>query len=329
MANCAFNIPAMQKQQRIGSIKKSPQTSSQITSERVHKKNSMSSTDTELLQYKRTRGRNSVDLSENQHKDYLLENIQKQKLKVQNMQALLKTVHEPQEDWNVEEKIKAKILENRILAENIKNLSLNEQYELNESTESIVKSIACCDNEIEILQKKYLQLSRAPQVTIRSEDREGLKGLSCENLKLRTEIKSLAEEVSKYNESSKSRGEFLQILSQVNINEEKYSELLNDNAALQKQLIDIKRENPQKSTYLDNLENLSRILSEISKIAYIAEKYSEGKAIDLSGLLRQNFSLKSNTVQEYLDKIRKALEKVRLHSTDLYAEQCGMACNPQ
>ena len=113
--------------------------------------------------------------------------------------------------------------------------------------------------------------------------------------------------------------------------EEQYAENLSKNSKMQQELIKLKKKNYKKKNGSDseNILELSRILSDISKITFLAQEYNDKKYVNLSKVLSKEFNVIFNSPDKYIEKIKKETEKLRLNCADIYAELCGSACNTQ
>ena len=332
--NCLFNIPSQLRVNIKQRLYKSPESSPVVMTERACRTKSNEFSDLKFNSHKKPE-RNSVDLTErNLHKEYLFKNMKQQKDKVKNMKALLQTLHSSKEDWSIDSEIKAKILENRMLAETIKNLSLSKEIELHKSTENIVKNIEEHDLEIATLEKKLNKL-----IAVRGNNKRGssihkadIETILSENNQIKQEIQGKTEVLSKYKLTCKiSQADLGKIQNKVGVIGERCEAVRRENIRMQAELSKLKSDNYIRvhGTTGENISHLSQILGDLLKISALATGYSENKSPDFDKIFQQDYYFNCDSVKQYLDSMKKEVTKLRLRCTDVYAEQCGSTCTPQ
>ena len=221
--------------------------------------------------------------------------------------------------------LKSKIQENRILSESINTYKQN-SIESNSSIKSLKNSIKDQDLEIKSLKEKLLKLTNLNDLKSCKQKLEEIQSLTKENEDLHKSINSLKTTIKKYGTKKITQKEFNSKTIQLKKIQEKWEQGLNENSKLQQDLIKLKKSNLASGSNKNISLDLKVILSDIMKISYIANGYSEKKSIDFSKLLNQDFYLELGSLAEYIEKIRKSLEGLRRTSTDLYAEFCGSTC---
>ena len=212
------------------------------------------------------------------------------------------------------------------MAESIKNLSLYEENKVDESTEKILKRISINEHELLNLQKQLLKSLKTETLENQKTEALQFKILDEENKTLQAEIQKLKDQLPRYTNNRIPKQNYEKLHSEYLKLEKKYSNSFNENSLLQQSLLKIKNSNFSKfnNSLTENLAELSRILSDLSKISCLTRAYSMRTPVDYSNLLGQDSN--HSSIQIYIEKIRKEVEKISLECTDIYAEQCGNNC---
>ena len=333
--NSLFNIPSQLHTKIKQRSYKSPESSPVITTERHYRTKSNETLDLQFSSRKKAES-DSVDLTErNLHKAYLFKNMQHQQEKVNNMKALLKNFQNSKQDWSIDSEIKAKILENRMLAETIKNLSLSKEIELHESTEYLLKNIQEHDIEIADLEKN---LNEIATVKVKNKSdcivyKADVQRLISENQEIKQEIELKNKVLSKYKKTCKiSHAELGEIQKKVARIGERCEAVRRENIGMKGELRRIKSDNYVRvyGTTYENISQLSNILGDLMKISALATEYSgNSESQEFNKILQQDYAVNCNSVKEYLDSVKREVTKLRLRCTDVYAEKCGSKCTPQ
>ncbi|OMJ71544.1 hypothetical protein SteCoe_30217 [Stentor coeruleus] len=327
--NCIFNIPeTLGKDIKVRTYK-SPDSSPNGKALLSARKSTTGLFEIDFGYRKKKKHRNSVDLTTfDLQKDCFFKSMELQKEKVKQMQKLLTSTQQPHNDDHLESQIKEKILENRVLAESIKNLSLNYSFTERDSTESILIKASTIEIEILSIQKSLKNYLSIHNLKFKKQELENMQNLCINNKMLKKQINELKLKHEKYHKNPHEIHEMKKKYETLN---EKYSTCLNENSELQEQLIQIKKKNLNRVNCIkkDNTIELACILTDVSKLAYVAKAYCEKNLIDFSVLMQNNNICKCNSPQEYLENIKKQLERLRVSCTDVYAEQCGSTCNTQ
>lgn len=155
------------------------------------------------------------------------------------------------------------------MAESIKNLSLYEENKVDESTEKILKRISINEHELLNLQKQLLKSSKTETLENQKTEALQFKILDEENKTLQAEIQKLKDQLPRYTNNRIPKQNYEKLHSEYLKLEKKYSNSFNENSLLQQSLLKIKNSNFSKfnNSLTENLAELSRILSDLSKIS--------------------------------------------------------------
>ncbi|OMJ90648.1 hypothetical protein SteCoe_6925 [Stentor coeruleus] len=261
-------------------------------------------------------------------KECLFKNMERQKERVKHMQEMLKNTQTNYEIGTLDSKIKEKTLENRFLAETIKNLSLSTEVITKDTTEDILSKVSTIEIDIASLQKDMEKLQKKYNLSAKKTQLSNLQDIENQNETFKKQIFQIKNEVGKYFAKP---DELIEVKKKQSIINDKYTSGLVENTNLQQELIKLRKANFVRSSYgkKDSLIDLACLLADVSKLACIAKAYCEKNSIDIKILFKQENLCRCSTSQEYLEKIKKQLEGLRMSSTDIYAEQCGSSCYTQ
>jgi hypothetical protein len=325
-SKCALFIPNHFNEEVKTSNYKSPKFYPEYKSNSSHKKNSVSYTDCDFR--RNTSSRSQKPMNYNGLGQDHLNHLIKQKQKVNSIKKTLTSIQDFDIESDIDAAIKKKILENRVLAENIKNLSIKERFNVNESTDDVIKNITNCELENTNLYIKLENLGKNRASEQEIVEAEEIQRLYQENKSLKHQIGLITDTLSKYKDKKVSREDTKPLKREIKLLDDAYAQTLTENSLLQENLIRIKKE---ASVYSNTPSNeiqskLSKILIDLSTISSLVSSYTEKKSIDFSSLLHHDYILDCTSNKQYVEKIKKVLEQLRVQTNDLYAEQCGNAC---
>lgn len=327
--NCIFNIPeTLGKNIKVRTYK-SPDSSPNAKNLFSARKSTTDLFEIDFGYRKKKKHRNSVDLTTfDLQKEFFFNGMGKQKEKVKQIQKLLTSTLQPHNDNSLESQIKEKILENRVLAESIKNLSLSHSFTKRDSSETILMKASTIEIEILNMQKSLKKYLSIHNFKFKKQELENMQDLCQNNKILKEQINELRLKNEKYYKNPREINEMKKKLEILN---GKYTTCLNENSELQEQLIQIKKKNLNQVNCMkkDNIMDLACMLNDVSKLACVANTYCEKNFIDFAVLMQNDNECKCCSPQEYLERIKKQLERLRVSCTDVYAEQCGRSCNTQ
>lgn len=320
--NC-LSIPKSLMQNTYEKRYKSPANSPVLMTERVFRRSSIDVSEFKFGLHKRSE-RNSVDFFDSySEKDFLFRSMQEQLTKVNGMKNKLETMYDPCENSSMALDIKEKTLENRKLAETIKNLSLSEELATQGSNSSkrLLSDIQVEEIEIAELKKK---LSKMLNSSKKSENNKEIEQIHAENAEILEKIKTQKLIISRLNSVKMEASKIKDLNSRFKFAKEKCSILHAEKVKLSEELKKMRKENYVKvyGTSGENILELSRILTDLSKLSNISQANSGTN-------FKQDTVRNCKSVQEYLENIKKEAVKLRLKSADLYAEKCSKNCTPQ
>lgn len=319
---CLFSIP-VQIEGKI-SIKryKSPHSSPIAKTTRVRRTNSIS-TDVLVFIKPKHRSRNSVDFTENQ-RNYTA----RQDSRMKHTTELLNTVKREPDD--IGSLIKEKMLENRILTESINSFT-EKKVEDNWKLKEMKRLLKEEDLQIRALKQKVMKMTQVNDLTVHKTQLEEILRMVKQNEELREQLKKMKNERKKYGKPKISQIKYQEAKSILHKLEIKHESYLTENSELQRSLISLKKSNSQHPNTLtaNHESDLKSALTDLLKLSYLVNNYIESQTVDFSKLLTLTFPIPCSTIPEYLEKMKKTVETLRIQSTDLYAEHCGSACNTQ
>ena len=320
---CLFYIPVLIGGKISTKQYKSPQSSPAALTARVRRTNSIAS-DVPIIIKPKHRSRNSVDFTENQ-RDYTA----RQDFGFKHTNELLNTVKRPP-GGSISSLIKAKMIENKVLAESISTFT-DKKVEDNGKFDEMKRLLKEEDLQIRALKQKVMKMTQVNDLSVHKSQFEEILGMAKQNEELRDQLKKMKNQRKKYGKPKVSKLKFQDAKSVLHKLELRHESNLTENSELQKSLIALKKSNNQHPSMLksNHESDLKSALTDLLKLSYILNNYIQSQTVDFSSLITLTFPIPCSTVPEYLEKIRKTVETLRIQSTDLYAEHCGSTCNTQ
>lgn len=321
-----FNIPAQISGKLVIKHYKSPQSSPDSSTFRLRRTNSIAS-EVPLVVKSKHKSRNSVDYTLNTNFN-TNKPVPNQNIKIKHMTELLQTVRKSSNGIN--SMIKEKMIENRILAESINNVrdAFNDDRGKAEEMKHLIEEEKL---QIGILKGKVLKMTQFNELRVHKVQLEEIQSVIKQNEELRMQIEIMKNQRKKYGKPKISKIKYEEAKSQLHKLELKHESNLTENLSLQHSLLSQKKQNDHFPSTQNpaSIQVLKSVLSDLLKFSHITSHYIKYQSVDLSKLLIQDFSVPCSTIPEYLEKIRKTVESLRIQSTDLYAEHCGSNCITQ